>query len=45
MTEITDFLGGKKGKRVNRGDMKALEAWMMEKGLGNAFERVIMQSS
>jgi len=44
MTEITDSLGDKKGKRVNRGDMKALEVWMTEKGLGNAFERVIMQS-
>jgi len=44
MTEITDSLGEKKGKRVNRGDMKALETWMMEKGLGNAFERVIMQT-
>ncbi|KAL3419565.1 duf1115 domain protein [Phlyctema vagabunda] len=44
MIEITDTLGEKKGKRINRGDMGALESWLTEKGLGEAFERVILSS-
>ncbi|RDW85686.1 hypothetical protein BP5796_04011 [Coleophoma crateriformis] len=42
MQEITDSLGERRGERANRGDMKALEAWLMEKGLQGAFEKVIM---
>lgn len=42
MEEITDSLGERRGERANRGDMKALEAWLVERGLGGAFERVIM---
>lgn len=41
MQEITDLLGERRGERANRGDMKALEAWLKEKGLGEAFEKVI----
>jgi hypothetical protein len=41
MVEITDDLGERGGQRANRGDMKALELWLREKGLGEAFEKVI----
>jgi hypothetical protein len=41
MVEITDTLGERGGQRANRGDMKALELWLKEKGLGDAFEKVI----
>ncbi len=41
MQEITDTLGEKRGERANRGDMKALEAWLVERGLGAAFMRVL----
>ncbi|KAL4871861.1 hypothetical protein BDV12DRAFT_205709 [Aspergillus spectabilis] len=41
MEEITDSLGERGGQRANRGDMRALEAWLVGKGLGDAFERVI----
>jgi hypothetical protein len=27
---------------VNRGDMKAVEEWLVERGLGEAFVRVLM---
>ena len=42
MQEITDSLGERRGERANRGDMKALEAWLKKKGLEEAFEKVIM---
>lgn len=42
MQEITDLVGERRGKRVNRGDMKALEAWLVEKGLGDAFAKVLI---
>ena len=42
MQEITESLGERRGERANRGDMKALEAWLKERGLGEAFEKVIM---
>ncbi|CAH0021710.1 unnamed protein product [Clonostachys rhizophaga] len=32
MQEITDDLGERRGERANRNDMKALEAWLNEKG-------------
>lgn len=41
MEEITDSLGERGGKRANRGDMQALEAWLQAKGLQEAFENVI----
>ncbi|EME78711.1 uncharacterized protein MYCFIDRAFT_157469 [Pseudocercospora fijiensis CIRAD86] len=41
MQEITDQLE-KRGERSNRGDMKALESWLVERGLRMAFERVLM---
>ncbi|RAL07372.1 DUF1115 domain protein [Aspergillus homomorphus CBS 101889] len=41
MEEITDSLGERGGQRANRGDMQALEQWLRERGLGEAFERVI----
>lgn len=42
MEEITDSLGERRGERANRGDMQALEAWLKEKGLHEAFQKVIM---
>lgn len=41
MEEITGVLGDRGGARANRGDMKALEIWLKDKGLGDAFEKVI----
>lgn len=41
MQEITDQLE-KRGERSNRGDMKALEAWLAERGLHAAFDKVLM---
>lgn len=41
MEEITGVLGDRGGARANRGDMKALEIWLKERGLGDAFEKVI----
>lgn len=42
MTEITDSVGERRGQRANRGDMKALEEWLVDKGLGKAFAKVLM---
>ncbi|OAL45165.1 hypothetical protein IQ07DRAFT_591519 [Pyrenochaeta sp. DS3sAY3a] len=42
MTEITDLVGERRGQRVNRGDMKALEEWLIVRGLGEAFAKVLM---
>jgi hypothetical protein len=42
MTEITDLVGERRGQRANRGDMKAVEEWLVERGLGEAFGRVLM---
>ncbi|TID22644.1 hypothetical protein E2P81_ATG01770 [Venturia nashicola] len=41
MEEITGVLGDRGGARANRGDMKALETWLKDRGLGEAFEKVI----
>ncbi|CAK3809211.1 Hypothetical predicted protein [Lecanosticta acicola] len=41
MREITNQLE-KRGERSNRSDMKALEAWLGEKGLGESFSIVLM---
>ncbi|KAM0230376.1 hypothetical protein ACHAPO_009371 [Fusarium lateritium] len=41
MQEITDMIE-KRGARGNRGDMKALEAWLVEYGLGEAFSKILM---
>ena len=41
MREITDTLGERRGERANRGDMKLLEAWLVERGLGSAFMKVL----
>ncbi|KAE8149940.1 ubiquitin-conjugating enzyme/RWD-like protein [Aspergillus avenaceus] len=41
MQEITDSLGERSGQRANRGDMQALEAWLRDRGLHEAFENVI----
>ncbi|GAO19259.1 uncharacterized protein UV8b_04988 [Ustilaginoidea virens] len=40
MREITDALD-KRGERANRADMKLLEAWLVERGLGEAFMKVL----
>lgn len=42
MREVTDMIGERRGERANRNDMKALEAWLNESGLGEAFAKVIM---
>ncbi|KAG5982090.1 hypothetical protein E4U55_002305 [Claviceps digitariae] len=42
MQEITDSLGERRGERANRGDMKLLEAWLVERGLGEAFMKVFI---
>lgn len=41
MEEITDQLE-KRGERSNRSDMKALERWLGERGLGETFAKVLM---
>lgn len=41
MQEITDDLGERRGERANRGDMKALEAWLVQRGLGEALMKVL----
>jgi hypothetical protein len=42
MTEITDTVGERRGQRQNRGDMKAVEEWLDERGLKEALTRVLM---
>ena len=42
MQEITDSVGERRGTRANRGDMKAVEEWLVEKGVGDAFAKVLM---
>ncbi|KAF2852059.1 hypothetical protein T440DRAFT_447614 [Plenodomus tracheiphilus IPT5] len=42
MTETTNTLGERHGQRANRGDMKAMEDWLIERGLGDAFTKVLM---
>lgn len=42
MREITDDVGERRGQRVNRGDMKAVEEWLGQRGLGEAFGKVLM---
>lgn len=42
MSEITDSVGERRGQRANRGDMKAVEEWLIERGLGEAFGKVLM---
>lgn len=42
MQEITDLLGERRGERQNRNDMKALEAWLTENGVGEAFGKVLI---
>lgn len=42
MQEITDLLGERRGERANRNDMKAVEAWLEQRNLGDAFKKVLM---
>ncbi|KAI5468099.1 hypothetical protein BGZ63DRAFT_372946 [Mariannaea sp. PMI_226] len=42
MQEITDMVGERRGERANRSDMKALETWLNDSGLGEAFGKVFM---
>ncbi|CAI6341385.1 unnamed protein product [Periconia digitata] len=42
MQEITDTVGERRGTRANRGDMKAVEEWLGEKGLGDVLTKVLM---
>lgn len=41
MEEITDQLE-RRGERANRNDMKALEAWLDERGLRDAFAKILI---
>ena len=46
MREITDELAAtRRGERGNRNDMKVLEAWLVERGLGDAFGKVFHTGS
>ena len=42
MIEITDTVGERRGQRQNRGDMKAIEDWLDERGLKEALTKVLM---
>ncbi|TPX11901.1 uncharacterized protein E0L32_007399 [Thyridium curvatum] len=42
MREITDVLGERRGERANRNDMKALEAWLNQHGVGGAFSKILI---
>jgi hypothetical protein len=42
MQEITDSIGERRGERANRNDMKALEAWLKDNGVGEAFSKVLI---
>ncbi|KAF1969242.1 hypothetical protein BU23DRAFT_539754 [Bimuria novae-zelandiae CBS 107.79] len=42
MREITDEVGERRGVRANRGDMRAVEGWLGERGLGEALAKVLM---
>lgn len=42
MKEITDTVGERRGQRQNRGDMKAMEEWLDERGLKEALTKVLM---
>jgi hypothetical protein len=42
MTEITETMGERRGERANRNDMKALEVWLTEHGVGEAFGKVLI---
>lgn len=42
MSEITDTVGERRGQRQNRGDMKAVEEWLDERGLKGALTKVLM---
>ncbi|KAG5827185.1 hypothetical protein H9Q74_002769 [Fusarium xylarioides] len=41
MQEITDMIE-KRGARGNRGDMKALKAWLVKYGLSEAFGKILI---
>ena len=42
MTQITDTVGERRGQRQNRGDMKAVEEWLDERGLKDVLKKVLM---
>ncbi|EEY18449.1 conserved hypothetical protein [Verticillium alfalfae VaMs.102] len=42
MQENYRYRRAKEGQRANRGDMKAIEEWLLERGLGDAFTKVLM---
>jgi hypothetical protein len=42
MREITDLVGERRGERANRNDMKALESWLNDNGVGEAFAKVLI---
>lgn len=42
MQEITGLLGERRGERANRNDMRAVETWLGDRGLGDAFTKVLM---
>lgn len=42
MQEITGLLGERRGERANRNDMRAVETWLDERNLGDAFTKILM---
>ncbi|EMD67307.1 hypothetical protein COCSADRAFT_188077 [Bipolaris sorokiniana ND90Pr] len=42
MEEITDAVGERRGERGMRGDMGGLEEWLVGRGVGEGFARVLM---
>ncbi|KAI1326148.1 hypothetical protein F5Y16DRAFT_375895 [Xylariaceae sp. FL0255] len=42
MQEVTDKIGERRGERANRGDMKAVEVWLRERGFHEIIHKVLM---
>jgi hypothetical protein len=42
MREVTDEVGERRGERANRTDLRALEKWLGERGLGEVMRKVII---
>jgi hypothetical protein len=42
MREVTDEIGERRGERANRTNMKALEAWLLERGFGEVMKKILI---
>ena len=42
MREVTDEVGERRGERANRTDMRALEAWLGERGFGDVMRKLVI---